>query len=188
MTQTFNGYLNDNAYKAISELLQYIIKNYPGEYIIVGDFNVQGHEKIFRHFLSDQNYHICNFYPYITCNDEQGIGSPDGIVISKKLYNHIKYGIDIYPGYSYQHYMLTAKLYINGPIKTECVINKKMLLLFKQLNNLHTSENYMNNSGNFNINIHKGDINNIKEVPLNKSDINIYINKILTDKINNIKT
>lgn len=186
MTQSFGGYLKDNSYKAISELIQFIIKQYPGEYIITGDFNVQGHEKIFQYFFKEKDYHICSFYQYITCNDNDGVASPDGIIVSKKLYKHVKYNIDIYPGYSYQHFMITAKLYINGPVKTECVIDHKTLLYFEEIIKNRTKSSFVNNAGNFDPNIHLGDINNIKEVPLEKSSSVTYITQKMTEKIEKI--
>lgn len=186
ITQTFGGYFKDNSYKAISEILQYIIQNYPGEYIIVGDFNVQGHEKIFQYFLKDENYHICPFYKYITCNDGEGLASPDGLVVSKKLYKHIKYNIDIYPGQSYQHYMISAELFINGPNKTECAIDKKTLAYFEEISKNTKKNNFVNNPGNFNINKHIGKISNITVMQFEIPGNTLYRNKILTDKLNTI--
>lgn len=182
------GYMEDKGYVNISALLQYIIKYYPGEYIITGEFIIQGHEKIFEYHLGEENYHICSFYKYMTCNDNEGLAAPDGIVVSKKLYNKVQYSIDIYPGYSYQHYMITAKLYINGPIVTECIIDKKVLTYFEKIN-LETNDrvNLYNNPGPFDPKIHIGNIDNIKVSPFKTSNATTYKNIVTTNKLNSIK-
>lgn len=175
MTQTFGGYVrNKNSYKAISELLQYIIAKFPGLYIIVGDFNVQGHEKIFEKYLGNDAYHIAPFWKIATCNDNEGIASPDGLVVSKELYPRVEYSVDPYPGYSYQHFIVSAKLFqtptcpVGMYSKLSPTYNSYLQQIIKKADG---RDNFVGNDGVFNGNDNAmtGSINNIKQTTIKKS-------------------
>lgn len=190
MTQTYGGYLKANSYKAISELLMYIKANYPGEYIIVGDFNVQGHERVFEHHLGRRDYHICDFYKLITCNDNEGIASPDGLVVSKKLYDEVRYFVDIYPGHSYQHFLVGAHMYVKSPSvtvgkKTIDITSDKMLRLFETIEQVGNRTNLRNNEGVFDSDKSEmlGDVKNITRVQPPSFKGVVYTNKSLNKKL-----
>lgn len=175
LTQTWREYTsNKNSYKAVSELIMFIKKNFPGLYIFVGDFNVQGHEKIFQHFLGDKLYHIVPFYKIATCNDNEGIASPDGLVVAKELYPRIEYSVDPYPGYSYQHFIVTAKMYQGN--QPEQLVAKLHPNYMKYLETVIAKRGYrasfVNNSGAFNPNDSSmiGSLGNIGTAELQNSN------------------
>lgn len=170
MSQRFNGYLNPSSYKALSELLQYIKEKYPGLYVITGDFNVQGHEKVFEHYLGSRDYHICPFYKTVTCNDNEGMASPDGLVVSRELYPRVEYAVDLYTGYSYQHFIVSAKLYPKSRSSATYDITSasfKEFLNILKLKNGHR-DNFIGNAGIFDGNNSEmtGTPENIREVSI----------------------
>jgi hypothetical protein len=114
-------------YLYLYNILEYIKKNYPGDYIITGFVNLDHHENIFNICLGSDKYHICPVSDYFTTIRDNGLFSVDCMIISKNLYREVEFNIDFYPGYSYQNLMVTAKLYINGPIKTTPILSTQML-------------------------------------------------------------
>lgn len=191
MTQSYKNYLEPKSYRGISELLMYIKAKYPGDYIFVGDFNVQGHERIFEHHLGRSNYHICDFYKTITCNDHQGLASPDGLVVSKNLYEEVRYFVDVYPGFSVQHFIVGAHMYIKSPIprglreKTVNVTSKSMLRLIDLIKANNKRDNFVNNSGAFDATNAEmlGDAKNISATAMTSFTGAVYMNKTLTAKL-----
>lgn len=168
LTQTWSGYTsNKRSYKAISEMLMFIKLYYPGEYIITGDFNVQGHEAIFEYHLGSENYHIPKFYEIATCNDNEGLASPDGIVVSKRLYNRVEYFSESVPSYSYQHYIVGAKMYIDSPNPgTVLSLTREFEAYLDDVNRSTVRENYLGNPGSWSAtdSAMLGSANNINEV------------------------
>lgn len=113
MTQKFKSYKSDQSYNGIHAAISFLKEKYPGEYIISGDFNVVGHERVFRHLLP--NYHICDFTKMPTCLDHEGIASPDGVIVSPALYTRVEYYTALCGVESYQHLVVVAKLYRKHP-------------------------------------------------------------------------
>lgn len=152
LTLKYIDYGNVTSYRRLKSLLNYIVEKLPGKHIIVGDFNVLGHEKVFEDVLGSNNYHICPFYKMATCNDDQGIASPDGIVVSKSLYKTVEYFVDFYPGYSYQHYLIGAKLYIDNrhkAIGTYNITSESFLRFLKTIKTSALRPNYLGNEGKY---------------------------------------
>lgn len=92
--QTFkNSYTHDLSYTALVQALNTLKRFHSdGEYVIVGNFNVHGHEAVFRHHLPD-HYSVCDFRSVPTSLDVRGrgIASPDGLVVSTRVYEAIEY-------------------------------------------------------------------------------------------------
>lgn len=187
LTQKYVGVKEARAYKAISELIQFIIINYPGDYIIIGNFNVHGHEKIFKHYLTEEKYHIFDTYKYVTCNNDRALFSPDGIVISKNLYQQVHFFIDFYPGNNWSHYLLGAKLYINAPeIITNVIISDSFKRLIVEMEVTHgVRKDYINDEGDFDSSIsdYNGSISNVQLTPLINVGVQVYHNTLMTDKL-----
>lgn len=93
-TQTFkNSYTDDLSYTALVQALNTLKRFHSdGEYVIVGNFNVHGHEAVFRHHLPD-HYAVCDFRSVPTSMDirGRGVASPDGLVVSTRVYEAIEY-------------------------------------------------------------------------------------------------
>lgn len=121
MYQKYKNYTADKTFKGLYQMIYTIKKLYPEQpYIITGNVNLQGHEKVFEELLSDAL--ICNVHKKVcTANNFNGIASPECLVVSNKLYKKVEYEVDFFKGFSMQHYPILAKFYKNG--KNE-VINK----------------------------------------------------------------
>lgn len=93
-TQSFkNSYTDDLSYTALVQALNTLKRFHSdGEYVIVGNFNVHGHEAVFRHHLPG-HYAVCDFRTVPTSMDVRcrGIASPDGLVVSTRIYEAIEY-------------------------------------------------------------------------------------------------
>lgn len=93
-TQTYkNSYTDDLSYTALVQAINTLKRFHSdGEYVIVGNFNVHGHEAVFRHLLPD-HYAVCDFRSVPTSMDVlgRGIASPDGLVVSTRIYEAIEY-------------------------------------------------------------------------------------------------
>lgn len=110
-TQTFGGYENDNAYKSAYNVFTIVREQYEKDKIpftIMGDFNVAGWGKVSDHVFGDTVYH--NDGLFITCNDNEGIATPDGIIVHKNICNGVKYGILEQHVKNRQHYAIYAML------------------------------------------------------------------------------
>lgn len=151
LTLKYVSYGNATSYTRLKSLLNYINEKIPGKHIIVGDFNVLGHEKVFEDVLGSDKYHICPFYKMATCNDNEGVASPDGLVISKSLYKTVEYFVDFYPGYSYQHYLVGAKLYIDDKRKAVGIhnITSESFLRFLKTIKPASRPNYQGDEGKY---------------------------------------
>lgn len=111
-TQTFGGYASDNSYKSCYNAFklvsdQYLNDNIP--FIIMGDFNVAGWGDVSDFIFGNSVYH--NDKLLITCNDNEGIATPDGIIIHTSLAKGVTYGICNQHIKNRQHYSLYAKLH-----------------------------------------------------------------------------
>lgn len=137
MYQTYKKFTDDKSFKGLYQMIYTIKKLYPEQpYIITGNLNLHGHEKVFQELLSDAL--ICHFNNKIcTCNDYRGISSPDCLVVSNKLYKTIEYEVDFFKGFTMHNYPIFAKFYKNG--KNE--VTNKTNNGFKE-----TIKNYLNNS------------------------------------------
>ena len=115
LTQNLTKYLSTTAYNAIYLNIMFIKRNFPGSYVISGNFNVHGHESIFRYLLPD--HWVCDFIKMPTVSTEKlGFASPDGIVIAKDLYDRVEYTTDMCgESESHAHFVLRAKLYPTHP-------------------------------------------------------------------------
>lgn len=148
LTQTFGGYLNDNSYKAIYAAIKFIKVRFPGKYIISGDFNVHGHEAVFKDLLPD--HWVCDFKKVPTCMDNEGLASPDGIVVAKSLYDRVEYSTELCHIESYQHFIVKAKLYRKHPNKGVSIDSKWPLRrMMNQIVKTYTGDNFYNHSGNY---------------------------------------
>lgn len=108
-TQNWAGFKNPNSYRALHAACRFLIERYPREeFIISGDFNVQGHAKVFERFFPD--YLICDFARMPTCLDNEGIASPDGVVVSPRLYSRLEYRTEFCSSESYQHMVLVIDM------------------------------------------------------------------------------
>lgn len=124
-SQNFGGYNNLNSYKVIDGLCRDLKKYYPnGEFIIVGDFNVHYHEAITEMHFGD-THHILKFHDIGSCDDNEGLAGPDGVVVSKKLYPRVEYSLDLAPIQNYQHFVVNVKLYSKGRVSLERKITKE---------------------------------------------------------------
>lgn len=111
----FGSYTEKESYKSIIQLILVLKNNYADkDFIIIGSFNLQGYEDIFLDIFEENTINILK-YKY-TINDENGLASPNGIIISKSLYNGIEYSIDFLNGYSTNNYIIKGKLYYNNNI------------------------------------------------------------------------
>lgn len=111
----FGSYTEKESYKSIIKLLLVLKNNYADkDFIIIGSFNLQGYEDIFLDMFEENTINILK-YKY-TINDENGLASPNGIIISKSLYNGIEYSLDFLNGYSTNNYIIKGKLYYNNNI------------------------------------------------------------------------
>lgn len=109
-TQNWAGFKNPNSYRALHGACRFLLERYPREeFIISGDFNVQGHAKVFRRFFAD--YLICDFSRMPTCLDNEGIASPDGVIVSSKLYSRVEYRTEFCSSESYQHMVLVVDMF-----------------------------------------------------------------------------
>lgn len=92
--QTYKeSYTDDLSYTALVQALNTLKRFHSdGEYVIVGNFNVHGHEAVFRHHLPG-HYAVCDFRSVPTSMDVRGRGvaSPDGLVVSTLVYEAIEY-------------------------------------------------------------------------------------------------
>lgn len=140
-------------YQDLSNLLSYITKNYSGDFMFIGNFNVQGHEFVFSNFFSDKNYLICPFYKTLTGNTTNGLTAHDGLVVSKNLYNSINYKIEFCPGDNVNKYMVVVELLYSGfgTIKdsTSVLFKKYLETVIKNLNN---RKNYIGDRGTYSAN------------------------------------
>lgn len=165
MTQKYNGYLTANKYKGITQLINTFKTLHPNElYIMVGDLNVHGHEEIFKSLLKDSL--VCDVYKNVcTCNDNEGLASPDALVVSNKLYKKIEYEIDFFKGYTYQHYPLMVKLYKEGKNEVINKTNKGFLKTIEDYIKTTSRDVFINKKGIFDISQHN-DKNMCKEIPI----------------------
>jgi hypothetical protein len=101
-----------NTYKLLDGFLQYILATMPkkSEYIFTGQFS-HGHENIFR--LRMPSYHICDFKTMPTLFSDAKISSPNGLVVSKALYNRVEFTTDLVAGEGRGGFMVKGKLFIN---------------------------------------------------------------------------
>lgn len=160
---------NDNdKYKSLSNMLSYIKKNYSGDFMFVGNFNVQGHEFVFENYFSDKKYLICPFYQTLTGNDSIGLTAYDGIVVSKNLYNSINYKIEFCPGDNIDRYMIIVELIYSGfgTIKnnTSILFKKYIETIIKNLGN--NRKNYINDKGTYSPNNIIGDDTKVSKINL----------------------
>lgn len=149
LTQTFSRYEDPNSYRGIHAAIAFLQNKHPGEYIISGDFNVHGHEAVFKKLLP--NYLICNFAKVPTCMDNEGLASPDGVVVSPKLYKYVEYHTELCNGVSYQHFVVVAKLYRKN-LKSGVALSKNWPLraMIKDVvSNYGTANNFYGKAGAF---------------------------------------
>lgn len=88
-----NSYTDDQSYTAVVQAINTLKRFHPdADYVIVGNFNVHGHEAVFRHHLPD-HYAVCDLRTTPTNMDARGrdIASPDGLVVSTRLYEAVEY-------------------------------------------------------------------------------------------------
>ncbi|BAO49484.1 hypothetical protein [Alphaentomopoxvirus acuprea] len=115
-TQTWGGYFADNSYRSCYagfNKIKNIVKQ--NKFIIVGDFNVQGWEEVAKYVFSDSVY-ISGDLRFPTCNDNEGLASPDGLIVSKNFCTRIVIDIQIMPyTFNRQHYLIYSKFYNDGP-------------------------------------------------------------------------
>lgn len=143
LTQSFNGYENVNSFYALSELLKYVAKlELP--FIIVGDFNIQNHESVFKFYFGN-SVHIFNAVETITSNDGDGLASPDGIVVSKSLYSNVEFEVVPLESCSWQHYVVLGKLSNSKSIASRTKIKNEMYKMWKSIADENTGrQNYWN--------------------------------------------
>lgn len=185
-------YVNDatKAYIALSSLLDYLTNSYVYDFIIVGNFNVHGHEKVFENYFSSKDYYICPLYKTLTVNNStSGLAAYDGLVVSKNLYRSIDYKIDFSKS-DIDRYVLVAVLYYTGVYDMNDSSDYKFKNYVNNLIKLNKTNNYINNTGSY----------NSSKMPSNKSSISvknitddsdknykIYSNELFNKKINTIE-
>lgn len=92
-----NSYTDDRSYTAVVEALNTLKRFHSdADYVIAGTFNVHGHEAVFRHHLPE-HYAVCDFRNVPTRMDARGRGlaSPDGLVVSTRVYEAVEYSTDM---------------------------------------------------------------------------------------------
>lgn len=137
MTQSFTIYTDPNSYYGIIELLLALKKNYANkEFIILGSFNVHGYEDIFKDMLPIDTINIlkCKY----TTNDDNGLASTSGIVLSKNLYQGMEYSVDFFNGFTLNDYVIKGKFYINKNIG---VVDKTSDSFLKYIDNVIANRN-----------------------------------------------
>lgn len=161
--QNAAGYKAAVAYSTLASLVAYISNKFKGNYIIVGNFNVQGHERVFEYLLGSINHHIVPFYKLATCNNEQVVASPDGIVVSKSLFNRLEYYVDFWPGISWEHYGIGVRAYsraIQGGMFDQ-TSTKFHAFLNKAVQNKGDRTSYTGDLGAYDPKIHVADTNSV---------------------------
>lgn len=137
ISQSFTYYTDPNSYAGIIELLLALKNNYANkEFIIIGSFNVQGYEDIFVDLFSKDTFNIlkCKY----TTNDDNGLASTSGIVISNNLYKGMEYAVDFFNGFTLNDYVIKGKLYINKNIG---IIDKTSDNFLKYIDNVIANRN-----------------------------------------------
>lgn len=185
-------YLNDatKAYIALSSLLKYITTSYYFDFVIVGNFNVHGHEQVFKDYFSSNDYFICPLYKTLTINNAtNGLAAYDGLVVSKNLYKSIDYQVDFSKS-DIDRYVLTAVLYYTGIYDVLDNSDYKFKNYVDNLIKLNTNNNYINTTGSYDSAKMPADtsIISIKNIT-DASDKNykIYSNELFNKKINTIE-
>lgn len=175
------------AYTTLASLVAYISEKFKGNYIIVGNFNVQGHEKVFEYLLGAVNHHIVPFYKLATCNNEHVLAAPDGLVVSKNLYNRLEYFVDFWPGVSWQHYGIGVRAYphaIQGGMFDQ-TSGKFHAYLSKVMQNKGNRTSYIGDQGAYDPKIHVANTNSVvSKTELPKFTDVVFANSTIIDKIN----
>jgi hypothetical protein len=98
-------------YKNLDAAVSLIVNTFPdNECIFTGDW-VHGHEKVFKRLYP--TYHICDFTKMPTLYTKDGISSPNGLVVSDKLYDRVEYSTELSNHQSYGSFIIRGKLYIS---------------------------------------------------------------------------
>lgn len=184
------AYKSAVAYTTLASLVAYIANKFKGNYIIVGNFNVQGHEKVFEYLLGTVNHHIVPFYKLATCNDAQALASPDGLVVSKSLYNRLEYFVDFWPGVSWQHYGIGVRAYPRALQSGmfDQTSGKFHAYLSKVVQNRGNRTSYMGDSGSYDPKVHVANESTVtatNDLPT-VNDV-VLANSSVVDKLNNAK-
>lgn len=175
------------AYTTLASLVAYISNKFKGNYIIVGNFNVQGHEKVFDYLLGSVNHHIVPFYKLATCNNDKALSSPDGLVVSKSLFNRLEYFVDFWPGISWQHYGIGVRAYPHA-IQSgmfDQTSGKFHAYLSKIVQNKGNRTSYIGDQGAYDPKIHVANTNSVtstNKIP-SVNDV-VLSNSSIIDKIN----
>lgn len=177
-----------NNYSYLKSLLTMIYNITPDiPKLIVGNFNIHGHENVFKDiFKSD--YIICPLYKTLTINNKtNGYSAYDGLVVSKKLYKFIKYKIDFSKS-DIDRYVLTAKLYQTGfsnTIDESSYKFKNYVTYLSKLSNVTNNigkEGSYNNSKTTQININKDNI-----TTTDPNNFTVFSNEVFNKKMNTIE-
>jgi hypothetical protein len=137
------------SYSNLKSLLVVINQDNSLPKIIVGNFNVHGHEMVFKDVYQNQ-YHICPLYKTLTVNnDTDGYSAYDGLVVSKDLYKRIEYKIDFSLS-DIDRYVLTANMYHIGVSGTYDFSDYKFKNYVKYLKNNNNVKNNIESTGTYN--------------------------------------
>lgn len=137
ISQSLTSYTDANSYVGLIELILALQKNYANkEFIILGSFNVHGYEDVFNDMFTKNTINIlkCKY----TTNDENGLASTSGIVISNNLYKGMEYAVDFFNGFTIKDFVIKAKLYINKNIG---IIDKTSDNFLKYIDNVIANGN-----------------------------------------------
>lgn len=119
-TQTFkgDGYADRLSYTALVEALNTLERFHPdADYVIVGNFNAHGHEAVFRHRLPE-HYALCDMRVTPTNIGGRGTASPDGLVVSTRVYEAVEYHTELSDFNSSTNgaLILVAGLFVRHPL------------------------------------------------------------------------
>lgn len=119
MTQQINSKADDSErYDNLVKMIEILKKNHVGLYIIGGNFMVHKPKSVFEKRLSG-NYHYCFSEDVVTTiNNEMGIVSTIGLVVSKDLYGAVHYKFDLYGKANCTSHIMRCKLYKSSMLKT----------------------------------------------------------------------
>lgn len=137
MSQQLKKYTDADSYAGLIELILALKNNYANkEFIILGSFNVHGYEDVFEDMFAKDTINVlkCKY----TINDDDGLASTSGIVISNNLYKGMEYAVDFFNGFTLNDYIIKGKLYINKNIG---VIDKTSDNFLKYIDNVIANRN-----------------------------------------------
>lgn len=106
------------AYSILYAVLRELRVKYTGDFIICGTFGVHGHEAVFTKAFAGIDIHICNFDAMPTLTSKDSVGSPEGLVVTKGLYERVEYKTEFLNSDSQDgHLVVVAKLYTKSTKK-----------------------------------------------------------------------